>query len=243
MVIKATDPIKERSPVAKIKVFRGSQSALTQALSRTLCAGLEAKGFPVSAAAWDPSAVADVGTEVYVVLDNTNQPSLSGPSTDEFEALKSLLTKCRSLLWVNFHESDSDHAAAMQGLVTGMARVIRRENEGVKFITLDVKEPLTSELNPLVDAILKVAETCFWPKSEADSSDEDEYAFSHARLEIPRIHTDSCIQPLGRPSEQTGQGREPLIPGSQPAFQAGSRDTRFAEQSPIRSRRAAIFPT
>jgi NADPH:quinone reductase-like Zn-dependent oxidoreductase len=190
MVIKATDTIKEKSPVAKIKVFQGSQSALTQTLSHALCSGLEAKSFPVSAVAWDPSAVQAVGTDVYVVLDNSNQPILPDPSADEFEALKSLLTKCRSLLWVSFHESDSDHAAAMQGLVTGMARVVRRENEGVRFITLDVKDALTSEVNPLVDAILKVAETWFWPKSKADSSDEDEYAFSNARLEIPRIHTD-----------------------------------------------------
>lgn len=191
MVIKAATTTKENPPVAKVKVFRGSQSALTQGLSKTLCTALEVRGFPVSVAAWDPSTAQEIGTEVYLILDNTNQPVLANPSSDELEALKALLTKCRSLLWVSFHESELDHAAAMQGLVTGVARVIRRENEGVKFITLDVKDTLTSDFNPIVDAILKVAETSFWPKGEADGTNETEYTFKHARIEIPRVHTDA----------------------------------------------------
>ncbi len=116
----------------------------------------------------------------------------SSTSADEFEALRSLLTKSRSILWVSFRSSDSGHAAAMQGLVTGAARVVRRENEGVKFVTLDVKDTVAkSMVDTLVESITQVAKSSFLPGSTADASNEDEYMFSQGRLEIPRVHPDA----------------------------------------------------
>lgn len=186
MVIKAADEIKD-FPLVPIKLIQTSQSALTKRLSKKLHVGFKAQGLPVSAGAWDRRASEDVEKQICVILDNSNQPILSTPSADEFESLKSVLTQCHSVLWVSFRDYDSTYAGALQALVTGIARVVRRETD-IKFITLDVKDFIGNEIEPLVASILKVTETSFLAKNKANSSQEYEYAFSDGKIEIPRIH-------------------------------------------------------
>jgi hypothetical protein len=48
----------------------------------------------------------------------------------------------------------------MQGPVTGAARVIRWEIQGVGFITLDLKGCLPKDMNPL-NALLEMAKASF----------------------------------------------------------------------------------
>jgi NADPH:quinone reductase-like Zn-dependent oxidoreductase len=193
MVIKAAERSAQSPAMPLVQLISASQSAPTQSLSKKLQTRLEKNGLSASTVTWSSSTTSgDVSktNSVCIVLDNGNQPMLPDPSSGEFEALKSLLSSGGAVLWVSFRESDSDYAAAMQALVVGMARVVRREMDCI-FVTLNVKEALGNDFDALINAITTVATSKFWPKHEGDRSNEIEFALANGRVEVPRIHINS----------------------------------------------------
>ena len=145
---------------------------------------METDAFP------EPSDIGDEET-AYMVLDTADHPLLMAPSEELFDKIKVFMTRCRYLLWVSTYETDSANVIATKALATGLARVARRENEDVRFITLDIQQPLTaSTVSQVSKAIIDVAETCLWPKSRAQSSAEMEYAFDSGTMLVPRLEPD-----------------------------------------------------
>jgi len=198
MVSKAIDLPTERPghPTA-LKILHGCGTHFVKNLGRKISAMAGAKGIQCSDEDWedvDAQRVAESrsGT-LYVVLDSGNVPILHRPTKDLFERIKALMTTCQYLLWVSFQEFDSVQAAAMKALATGVARVLRRENFGVRFVTLDVRESLSSDMDisGVIDAISNLTDTCFWPTREADRSEEFEYVFTNGNILVPRIHPDT----------------------------------------------------
>lgn len=176
---------------SRVKILCGSQTQPTASLRSALSTAVKAKGIPCFHDKWDGLATASEDGSLYIVLDSADSPLLMSPPPSLFENIQSLVTTGRDLIWVSYHESENAKSVAMKGLATGMARVLRRENGGVRFITLDVQDIMTDDVSLVVDAILKLAKDSLWPAHKTHRSTEYEYTLFGSQLKIPRVYTDS----------------------------------------------------
>jgi hypothetical protein len=98
----------------------------------------------------------------------------------------SLVTKAKNILWISCQESSTDLKSPLKGLVTGVARVVRRENEAMRFVTLDVQQSI--EVPSITIVILsQIVARSFSTPIKAPKSKEDEFIFKENQLLIPRI--------------------------------------------------------
>ncbi|KAF7713846.1 Polyketide synthase [Penicillium ucsense] len=168
--------------------LRAWSPAFTQ-LANDMTSDLGGRGHSCAISSFDPRSIKQDIT--YIILDDVDNALLFDPSVEEFESLKSLFINCKSLLWVSGQgKVDQIHSAA-RGLINGMARVARRENEGVKFITIDVREDIENYGSDLVKQIVDISESSFWPQSESTRSQEHELAIVDGKIMIPRIQPDT----------------------------------------------------
>lgn len=172
-----------------VKILCESQSAAHQELAAELSLDLLRLGFPSSVDPWTLDI--DLGT-VYIVLDDPAQPLLVEPTEERFPNVVSLVTKAKNVLWIGCTDDTSKLKSPMKGLVTGLARVVRRENEGMRFVTLDVQQPITQDRETLVQSVHRLVSASFSTPSRSESmkSLEDEYSFVNDTLLIPRIAAD-----------------------------------------------------
>jgi NADPH:quinone reductase-like Zn-dependent oxidoreductase len=76
-------------------------------------------------------------------------------------------------------------------MITGLSRVVRRENAGMRFVTLDVQSNIMSSPDTLVSQLQDIVARSFATPINTTRSDEDEYAFRDGQLLIPRVHADT----------------------------------------------------
>jgi acyl transferase domain-containing protein/NADPH:quinone reductase-like Zn-dependent oxidoreductase len=129
----------------------------------------------------------------YIVLDDLAHPILFEPSTERFEALKMLFMTTKSLMWISTQASQSTSTSSFKGLATGLARVVRRENDGMNFVTIDIQDALLPSSLDVPAIVAQVAAASFWPLDNAQASKEYEYAYSDGRLLVPRLQKDDSF--------------------------------------------------
>lgn len=178
------------TPSARVKILSfGKWSPAFIKFAEGLSSSLGQRGLDCSTGNLEPQAIEPNTT--YIVLDDVENALLLSPSSDEFEALNTLFITSKSLLWISGQEKVTEKGEAAKGLINGMARVVRRENEGVKFITIDIQQDLASPGSELDKQILDIAESCFWPASETERSTEHEYTIQNNTVMIPRVQPDT----------------------------------------------------
>ncbi|KAK3315855.1 hypothetical protein B0H66DRAFT_498897 [Apodospora peruviana] len=130
----------------------------------------------------DPNSLA-------VVIDSAEHPLLLDFGSDDprFQQVKQLLLDGKNILWVSFQGTagSSVELAAVKNMANGLARVARRENPDLRFITVDVQD----QIQPSVVQILtQVAFSSFFGSPEA--TPEFEYVVRDGKLTIPRVVPD-----------------------------------------------------
>jgi acyl transferase domain-containing protein/NADPH:quinone reductase-like Zn-dependent oxidoreductase/SAM-dependent methyltransferase len=170
-----------------IEVICHSKSAGYQHLISEMSTSLTAVGFPLSVESWSSKPVTP--SSIYIVLDDVNHPLLVEPAEERYQQIVSLVTKAKHVLWVSCQESSSELRNPVKGLVTGLARVVRRENEGMRFVTLDVQQRINNP-GTLVSVLSEILTRSFPTPIQAPQSEEDEFSFGKDELLIPRISAD-----------------------------------------------------
>jgi NADPH:quinone reductase-like Zn-dependent oxidoreductase len=173
---------------AQILSFGKWSSEFTK-FAENLSSALSQRGLDCAIGVLDPQTIGQDTT--YIVLDDMENALLSTPTAEEFETLKTLFITSKSLLWISGQEKVTQNGNAAKGLINGMARVARRENEGVKFITIDIQQDLASPGSEMAKQILDIAESCFWPNSATEVSNEHEFAIQDNTVMIPRVQPDT----------------------------------------------------
>lgn len=200
MVFKAIEsnvPAQPARRIGAIQILSTSHSPACDALAPKLLESVQNQGFECTRQIWNSELDLTVEEDtVYILLDSATQSILASPGSEEsFEKLKTLLITSKFILWISLSEETSPTAAAIKGLVTGLARVVRRENDGVRFITLDIQDQgdLATNMNleKVVDVAMNVAKTAFWPQVGDSLSDETEFRLRRGQLIIPRAQADS----------------------------------------------------
>ena len=183
-------------PIDSVPVIFNPASPVGQSASDALVSAFQESGlFSSTGCTWD--ALPDVEQEaadgtMYVVLDSANSSVLKNPSREMFDRFQNLLVNCRNILWIAFQEDGGPQLAPIKGLVNGLARVVRRENEGVRFITVDVRELVCTadDIGRLVQKVQQVSQLLLARETGHGATVDDEFALSGDRLLIPRVYAD-----------------------------------------------------
>ncbi|KAI1498194.1 putative polyketide synthase [Biscogniauxia marginata] len=184
-------------PELKISVLLGHSDDTQTALRDAICSLLGTRGVQCSQKAWNVTSAAD-GDSLWIVIDSAEHPLLLDPTNEVFGQVKELLLQRKNIIWVSSqHSLLTAETAALKNMVNGMARVIRREDPSLRFITVDIQSqiqgPKSQELNRVVQALVNVAISSFWPVSEAVRADEWEYAILGDKVSIPRVVPDDSF--------------------------------------------------
>ncbi|KAL8941461.1 MAG: hypothetical protein Q9211_001817 [Gyalolechia sp. 1 TL-2023] len=108
----------------------------------------------------------------------------SNVTEDGLRKMQELFASARGLLWVT---QGSQAAKPGTNMVTGLARIIRAENTGFRFVTLDLEEASESHMT---DTIVKLFEHCFEMDNHTRFFDENEFVEIDGALHITRALPD-----------------------------------------------------
>ncbi|TQV94003.1 polyketide synthase [Cordyceps javanica] len=144
--------------------------------------------------------------KVCVFLGELYQPVLRDAGTQTFEAIKTLVTKCNSLLWVT-RGGFVDCEKPDLGLAAGFLRAARSEYLGRQYVVLDL-DPCTPDWTDMdIDGISGVLNAI----SRGSLAGEYEYAVRDGLLEIPRIVNDLGRNHLVSPLDETDVENSSLV--------------------------------
>ncbi|KAF8861351.1 KR-domain-containing protein [Acephala macrosclerotiorum] len=169
----------------KVNVIAGANPAM-QLFATTMVSSLTAAGYKSSL--MDLKSRIREAETVSIVLDDAAEPLLVEPANDRYEEIVHLVVKEKKVIWVSCQDNQSSTSDPAKGIVNGLARVVRRENEGKRFVTLDIQQDI-KPADPVAGAILDILNRTFSP-SNTDISDEDEYVFKNGEILIPRVAAD-----------------------------------------------------
>ncbi|SPO07730.1 related to polyketide synthase [Cephalotrichum gorgonifer] len=186
------EPILTSGPVS---VIFNPVSPVGHLASDTLSSAFRERGLSSDIYTWN--VLPDVeqyaaNAATYVVLDSANSTVLGNPSPAIFGRFQNLLVNCRNVLWITFQEEGGPHIAPIKALVSGLARVVRRENEGIKFITVEVRDLVHDgdDGGRLVQEVLRISQLLLSPEIEHQVTDDEEFVLSGDRFLIPRVYAD-----------------------------------------------------
>ena len=182
--------------------------------ARELCSALEAKGFPASVASFKSSE--DISeSKIYLILDSSNMPFLANLSGERFQQMRDLVTRGKLIFWISVGDGITTTSLPEKGLNTGFARAARSENEGLKLITLDIRNQGSKGDKGAMEAISAVFSAAFDPSSAQNSLAETEYAYQDGQIVIPRLMPDNRINDIVTGTDQTPKAELTLFRKSQ----------------------------
>ncbi|KAI0470405.1 putative polyketide synthase [Xylariaceae sp. FL0804] len=229
---------------SKASVLLGHADKFQTALGNSIESSLAARGFPCNRKTWDEAcdeASVVNGESLWIVIDSAEHPLLLNPADGVFERIKRLLLRGRKVLWVSSQHSPlSAETAALKNMVNGMARVVRREDPSLKFVTVDVQDQLnddstSQELERVSQILADLAMASFFPASasasEARLEEEREYAICNGQVLIPRVVPDDRFARFidSRSPASGVDGEESLI---ECKYLDSSRPLKFGVQVP-----------
>ncbi|KAF5009329.1 hypothetical protein FDECE_4427 [Fusarium decemcellulare] len=179
---------REDYPAVRI-IFQSQSDGEFLSLVDSITTHVTSQGFPCSSGDL-PSEPPNVDT-IYIVLDNAADPVLASPTTHNFTQIVSLVTKAKNILWISCQPSGADVHNPAKGMISGLSRVVRRENAGMRFVTVDVQDDAISSPETMVSWVWDILVRSFATPASVARSDEDEYTFSNGQLLIPRVHFDA----------------------------------------------------
>ena len=189
---EASESTDSQPAAMKANIHLGdSEDASQVALGKELIHSLSEKGADCSQEAWSTEPMAEDPNRLTIVVDSAEHPLLLDPSQETFERIRHLLLQTANVLWVSFQGSEpSGEKEALKNMANGLAKVVRRENPGLRLVTVDVQDPVQTEaLGQVGRTITELAHSSFW-SPEATRADENEYAIRGGQVHIPRIVPD-----------------------------------------------------
>lgn len=131
----------------------------------------------------------DAKDKVCIFLGELEEPMLQQPSSEQFEALRALLTRSKGVLWVS-QGGALDCPRPLAGLHTGLLRTLRCEDAAKRYVSLDLDPELQAWTATSVDNICDVFRESF-DYSRDPNILELEYAVRSGVIQISRLREDA----------------------------------------------------
>ncbi|KAF3765315.1 hypothetical protein M406DRAFT_67771 [Cryphonectria parasitica EP155] len=132
-------------------------------------------------------SIPDTTGKVCVFLTEIERPMMDTVDEEEFQAVKQAIIKSNGVLWIG-RGGAIESPIPESNLITGLGRTIRRENAGIKFVTLNL------DLNSPPEKAADIAQRLFsrtMTHIEETRSQDFEYASRNGQVLIPRIMEDT----------------------------------------------------
>lgn len=191
----ASDAVSEPKHVAS--VYTGHPGELSSAFGQALSVSLGQNGIECDRGEWRTTSSIHDATEdrLLIIIDSAEHPLLLDQSQDMFDKIKNIIVCGTNILWVSIHDAQpTTETAALKNMVNGMARVVRRENPSLRFITVDIKDLKDPSRDvaweQTIQALTKITMESFWPNFKSGRTEECEYAIQDGKTTIPRVVPD-----------------------------------------------------
>lgn len=147
----------------------------------------------------------------FLIFLELEQSILSSVTEDQLSMLKNLFANSKGILWVI--RSSTSHSA----MAIGLARTIRAENAGVKFVTLDLSTRHSHTDSEIAEIVMRVYRKSFGSNVSGILQDCEFYERGGC-IQVPRVVTDDEknrlilreTQPLNPESQLFVQQDRPL---------------------------------
>ena len=206
MVSRAVDSDHDDGQLEVVLIDHESSEFSTQPLVTKLTAcGVTVKS--------ESLTTVDPREKLCLVLCEMTRPFLSDTSSEQFEAMKGVLTTAKGVLWVTRGSQVGPESPA-SSMITGFSRTVRSEYGGSKIIVLDTDpyEPVTSA--SVTNSIAHLIGSHFGRERHSLNSIDTEYRLKDCHLGIPRVIKDTEFNKAIR--SLTQQPRPELQPFNQP---------------------------
>jgi acyl transferase domain-containing protein/NADPH:quinone reductase-like Zn-dependent oxidoreductase/SAM-dependent methyltransferase len=188
-----------------VEVICVSESESLHMLAEELVKRFDSKAFSASVRPW-PTLISKA--VVYIVVDSADKPILVNPSPARFHQVTALATTAESIIWITAQGTDSPTTNSPEkGMISGLARVARAENDGMKFLLIDIQQNSIESREGAVAAISNLLDASFGPISELEKSRETEFQYRDGQLHISRLIPDSKFDRWiddGKPKKDIG---------------------------------------
>ena len=125
---------------------------------------------------------------VYVILDSEDKPLLSNLSPELFQAVICLIKGAAKILWVTMPRVIRTTENPETGLITGLARTARVEDQALKFVTLEFKDGCVN-VPCLIADLVRIS----FYGDPALRTKELEYLYKDGQLLIPRLFSNEKV--------------------------------------------------
>ncbi len=123
---------------------------------------------------------------IYIILDNGVWPYLSSLTQERFRSAVNLLTARSKIFWITAQEDAATCMNPEKGLLTGLVRSARAENDNLRITTLDVQDTIGKCAPELILNIIDVLSINFGASIQSRPP-EVEYAYRDGQILIPRL--------------------------------------------------------
>ena len=162
-----------------------------ETLASHLESALRSQGFHSDLTTWELLDPTDKA--IFIILDNGRRPLLSNLTQERFRQVVNLLGSCSKVFWVIAQDDAITGLNPEKGLLTGLVRSARAENEDLRIITLDVQDTIGECMPDLIVKIISILLNGFGDSLRDHQSHEDEYAYRNGWILIPRLIANSQI--------------------------------------------------
>ena len=154
-------------------------SAAAADLATSLVAQLSSINYPASLHTWGSCDATTVEGKACISLVEVDRPVLRQLTEQDFTFIKALILGAKKVLWVGaFPETDPSSA-----IVTGLARVVRSEEPGIVFHTLQLDLP-SQDTESVSGLVLRAFQT---------PGEENEFKINNGAIEVSRVVEDSDL--------------------------------------------------
>lgn len=164
----------------------------------------------------------DISKSLCILLDEIEGSLLLDPSAQDFADVKNLC-RAKGVVWVVQGACDGS-ISPESNLAFGLARTIRNENEGIKFVTMDLDAQNRLSPTSTAEVIAQVFKVAMVQPSFSHEGD-NEYQERNGRVFISRQVNEKHIN--GYIAQQTDQAAP-----QQQAFDQGDRSLRLHADKP-----------
>jgi zearalenone synthase (highly reducing iterative type I polyketide synthase) len=157
-------------------------SAVAADLAGSLMAQLTSKGYPTSSRTWGACEAPDYENKACISLVEIDRPILQHLHENDFNFVQGLILGAEKVLWIGAPPETASGSA----VVTGLARVVRSEEPGIVFHTLNLSLPskgeeMSVELEKICGLVLRTFQ---------DSGGENEFRINNGVIEVSRLVED-----------------------------------------------------
>ncbi|MCJ1245405.1 hypothetical protein MMC30_002609 [Trapelia coarctata] len=201
LVIKDIDPARSGSILVSKAIVAACQTPLLpievmaeegmEHAASNLCSALRSRGYNTSLTALGERVTKD--PTICVIIDNGQKPLLVKPTVKKYKRISDLLTGKSNILWISAQENVTYAMNPEKGLVMGLARSTRAENEDLRIVTFDVQEAVDRWSPKLLCTIADILLASFSSPKQDHRLQEAEYIYRDSQVLIPRLIPDNNL--------------------------------------------------